>query len=138
MKFSWIVRKMNWRVPDLFKGKEDNIYWFHAGLNWRAFLAWTMVIWPSMPGFVAAVTVRDYGVGWTRVFQVTWVVGFCGGGLVYYIICLISPPPGGPHYEKVLLDSHESTPAETEGRSISDGEPKGTASADVADVEKRS
>ena len=127
---------MNWKVPDLFHGKEDNIYWFTAGLNWRAFAAWTVVIWPSFPGFVAAVTAQNFGVGWTRVFQVTWIVGFCGGGFVYYVICFFAPPPGGPVYVKELMDSHESTPAETEGRSISDGEPKGTATSDVANVDK--
>jgi NCS1 family nucleobase:cation symporter-1 len=34
------------------------------------------------------------------VFQVTWFVGFLGGGLVYYLICLVFPPAGAP-YEKV-------------------------------------
>jgi cytosine/uracil/thiamine/allantoin permease len=47
MAFSWIVRRFNWKIPDLYKGKEDNIYWYTAGLNWRAFFAWVITIWPS-------------------------------------------------------------------------------------------
>lgn len=43
----WLVRKLKWKVPDLYKGKEDNIYWYTAGLNWRAFAAWTVTIWAS-------------------------------------------------------------------------------------------
>jgi nucleobase:cation symporter-1, NCS1 family len=135
----WIVRKMNWKVPDLYKGSEDNIYWFTAGLNWRAFLAWTLVTWPSLPGFVSAVTKVDYGLGWTRVFQVTWIVGFCGGGIVYYIICFFFPPPGGPNYVKEELNTvHNPEPpvVDADASSLDEEKKRAQAQADVADVEK--
>jgi nucleobase:cation symporter-1, NCS1 family len=64
-------------------------------------------------------TGKDYGVGWTRTFQVTWIVGFCGSGLVYCLICLAFPPPGAP-YVLELMDG-DLEPA-IEGQSISDGE----------------
>jgi NCS1 family nucleobase:cation symporter-1 len=44
---SWLVRKRNWKVPDLYVGNSEGIYWYTAGLNWRAFFAWTMGVWPS-------------------------------------------------------------------------------------------
>lgn len=44
---SWIIRKRNWKIPDLYVGNSSGIYWYTMGMNWRAFLAWTMGIWPS-------------------------------------------------------------------------------------------
>ncbi|KAI1840595.1 hypothetical protein JX265_010265 [Neoarthrinium moseri] len=113
----WVVRKLKWKIPDLFKGKDDNIYWYTAGLNWRAFASWSLTIWASFPGFVAAMNGKDYGIGWTRTFQVTWIVGFCGSGVLYYLICLVSPPPGAPYILQYLDEDPE--PA-IEGQSVSE------------------
>lgn len=133
----WVVRKLRWKIPDLYKGKKDNIYWYAAGLNWRAFTAWAVTIWASfrtcysvvhfsplclltlvlLAGFIGAMNGKSYGTGWTRTFQVTWIVGFCGSGLVYYLICLVFPPPGAP-YVLELLD--ERTEPVIDGQSLSD------------------
>lgn len=43
----WLVRRKQWRVPDFYRGKGESIYWFTAGLNWRAFTAWSLAVWPS-------------------------------------------------------------------------------------------
>ncbi|KAK3635714.1 hypothetical protein LTR56_014590 [Elasticomyces elasticus] len=93
----WVVRRLRWSVPDFYIGNSESIYWFTAGLNWRAFFAWTLAVWPSFPGFIAATGAIEVSVGWERCFSVTWVIGFCGGAAVYYIVCLISPPPGSPY-----------------------------------------
>ncbi|KAI1340159.1 hypothetical protein F5Y15DRAFT_50141 [Xylariaceae sp. FL0016] len=133
----WIVRRMNWKVPDFFKnGGEDNIYWFCCGLNWRAFASWSLTVWASFPGFIAAMTGRDFGEGWTKTFQVTWIVGFMGAGLVYYLICLISPPPGKPYVAEYL---DHITEVAIEGRELSrsagDGKLEGKTSLDDARIE---
>lgn len=44
----WLVRRLRWNVPDLYIGDASSIYWYTAGLNWRAFAAWTLSIWPSI------------------------------------------------------------------------------------------
>ncbi|KAK9421706.1 hypothetical protein SUNI508_05636 [Seiridium unicorne] len=130
----WLVRRLKWKIPDLYKGSGDNIYWYTAGLNWRAFAAWIITVWASFPGFIAAMNGKDYGAGWTRTFQVTWIVGFCGSGLVYYLVCLVSPPPGAP-YVLELLDE-QSEPA-IEGQSVSEDETgqKRVFSTGATDVE---
>lgn len=43
----WIIRRRNWKVPDLYVGNSSSIYWFVGGLHWRAFVGWTLGIWPS-------------------------------------------------------------------------------------------
>lgn len=35
--------------------------------------------------------------------MVHWILG---GGLVYYVICLISPPPGRPYVRELLGNEH--------------------------------
>ncbi|KFA46180.1 hypothetical protein S40293_03751 [Stachybotrys chartarum IBT 40293] len=99
----WVVRRLNWKVPDLYKGGTESIYWYTWGLNWRAFFSWTMVVWPCLPGFIAAMSGSEVSVGWQRVFTLSWVVGFCGGALVYYVITLIFPPPGAPYVKELLV-----------------------------------
>lgn len=45
----WIVRRQHWKIPDLFR--EDGIYWYTWGLNWRAFLCFFLACIPSMREF---------------------------------------------------------------------------------------
>ncbi|KFA81703.1 hypothetical protein S40288_08095 [Stachybotrys chartarum IBT 40288] len=110
----WVVRKRKWRVPDLYNGNTESIYWYTFGWNWRAMLSWGLVIWPSFPGFIANVTetADSIAVGWLRCFQVSWITGFCGGAVAYYFITLICPPPGGKPYEKLLLEEESNTTIE--------------------------
>lgn len=95
--YSWLIRRRNWKVPDLYVGDRSSIYWYRFGLNWRAFTAWTLAVFPSFPGFVVACGGATLAPYWLRIFQAAWFVGFLGGGSVYLIVCLISPPPGKPY-----------------------------------------
>jgi NCS1 family nucleobase:cation symporter-1 len=93
----WLVRKRNWKVPDLYIGNKSSIYWYMGGVNLRAMAAWTLAVWPSFPGFISKTGGNIVvSTGWIRVFNVSWIVGFLGGGLVYYILCLVFPLPGQP------------------------------------------
>lgn len=118
----WLVRRQQWRVPDFYRGKGESIYWFTAGLNWRAFAAWTLAVWPSFrksgggppvvtacanysqAGFIASTGAVKVSTGWDRCFSVTWLIGFCGAAVLYYVICHLAPPPGKP-YETVLMEN---------------------------------
>jgi NCS1 family nucleobase:cation symporter-1 len=103
----------------LFIGDKRSIYWFNGGFNWRAFLAWTLAVWPSFPGFIAATGAITVNISWRRCFQVTWIIGFCGGAAVYYLITLISPPPGRP-FETVYW--HNESEQSLEGTAVEDNE----------------
>ena len=99
---SWIVRKKNWKVPDLYVGNSLGIYWYTAGLNWRAFLAWALGIFPSFPGFVVATGGASLPIYWLRMFQTAWFIGFLRGGLVYFLITKQFPPPGKPYVTELF------------------------------------
>ena len=85
-------------------------------------------MWPSFPGFIAATGAITVNVSWRRCFQVTWIIGFCGGAFVYYIIILLSPPPGKP-YE--VVQWNEGSEHSIEGAEVEDSEkaPHGRAKA---------
>ncbi|KAK3045274.1 hypothetical protein LTS18_014141, partial [Coniosporium uncinatum] len=122
----WIIRRRNWTVPHLYIGDKSSIYWYTSGMNWRAFAAWTIGIFPSFPGFFVATGSAKLSPEWLRLFQTAWFIGFLGGGLVYLLLCLVSPPPGKP-YQRV--------PFGNEGGSIIEGyPPSGTDTP--TDVEK--
>jgi NCS1 family nucleobase:cation symporter-1 len=67
---------------------------------------------------------------WLRLFQISWFIGFLGAGVVYYITCLISPPPGGKPYERVAFGNEHGTIIE--GQSDSGVETPDVEKASVA------
>ncbi|ETS88085.1 hypothetical protein PFICI_01913 [Pestalotiopsis fici W106-1] len=87
----WIIRKCNWRVPHLYIGNEESIYWYSKGFNWRAFLVWIVMVCPSLPGFYMAITGNDIGMPWKRIFQITFFVGMVGGFVLYTAVALVFP-----------------------------------------------
>lgn len=45
---------------------------------------------------------------WLKLFQAAFFIGFGGGGLCYYVVCLISPPPGRPYAKELFGNEHET------------------------------
>lgn len=56
--------------------------------------------------------------GWQRTFKLSWIIGFCGGASVYWLISLVSPPPGAPYVIELL----ETSSTVIEATHASDGE----------------
>jgi nucleobase:cation symporter-1, NCS1 family len=110
----WLVRRNRWRVPDLYIGDSRSIYWYTGGWNWRAMATWCLTIWPSFPGFISGTAGTKVSIHWVRTFQVSWVVGFMGGGLVYFIICLLAPPPGKPYEDVGLIETMNGVETKSE------------------------
>ncbi|KAE9963979.1 hypothetical protein BLS_008768 [Venturia inaequalis] len=88
----WIVRKTKWNIPELYK--PGGIYWFTGGINWRAFVAYILAMWPALPGFVNATGGVEVDVVWRRFYQISFFFGYLVAGGLYWIFCVVSPPPG--------------------------------------------
>lgn len=93
----WIVRKTKWNIPHLYD--PQGIYWFTAGVNWRAILAYTMGMWPALPGFIAEVSSASgspvqVDIVWRRFYQVSFFFGFTVSAVLFYGFNKVSPPPG--------------------------------------------
>lgn len=44
----WFIRKRAWKVPDLFQGGPDYIYWYFHGINPRAWFVYIVTVIPSL------------------------------------------------------------------------------------------
>lgn len=88
----WIVRRQALKIPDLYKN--GGIYWYHFGLNWRAFASFFFSAAWSMPGFICAVNGAPIAVGWTRIYQLSYFIGLLMASIMYTLLCKVWPPEG--------------------------------------------
>ena len=42
----WLIRRTKWKIPDIFQ--KEGIYWYMAGVNWRAMVAFLLGLFPSL------------------------------------------------------------------------------------------
>jgi NCS1 family nucleobase:cation symporter-1 len=75
------------------------------GLNWRAFLAYTLGMFPALPGFIhevqPSIHVNDT---WRRFFQISFFFGYIVSGSLHYLLNKYFPPPGLGHQVDFVLD----------------------------------
>ncbi|PVH99763.1 hypothetical protein DM02DRAFT_642803 [Periconia macrospinosa] len=89
----WVIRRRLWKIPDLFKGGPEYIYWYSHGINPRAWFVYIVTVIPSLPGLVLSLMGKTQGVA-VRMYQVTYIMGFCLGSVLFMLVNKIFPPPG--------------------------------------------
>ncbi|KAJ7206505.1 permease for cytosine/purines, uracil, thiamine, allantoin-domain-containing protein [Mycena pura] len=120
-----VVRRGIIKLEDCYIGDSSSLYWYNGGFHWRALVAWTLGVFPSMPGFV--MTVRDpqaYN-GWIRIFNIAFIVGLAVSFTAFWMICSISPPPGvgvGTNYYDDSRSLFAGPPIRTERLDKGEGE----------------
>ncbi|KAM5467015.1 hypothetical protein MauCBS54593_005635 [Microsporum audouinii] len=88
----FVVHRRKLKVEDLYTGNHSSIYWFSHGFNWRAFIAWICGTVPSLPGFVTSVNANvQVPLGFTRIYQLCFLVGFGISASVYTALHLAFP-----------------------------------------------
>ncbi|KII84969.1 hypothetical protein PLICRDRAFT_45826 [Plicaturopsis crispa FD-325 SS-3] len=88
-----IVRKRILSIPDLYLGSRDSIYWYTAGCNFRAVLAWVLGVWPIMPGFVMTICDPTTDNNWVKLFNIAFIVGLSISFFATLAIAAVWPPP---------------------------------------------
>ncbi|KAF5364301.1 hypothetical protein D9756_001139 [Leucocoprinus leucothites] len=91
-----VLRRRKIKLSHLFLPTSKSNYWFSHGINWKAPVAWVLGVFPSMPGFSAAVTPTKVSVSdrWTHVYYMSWFLGFFISGTVWMFLNVTWPPPG--------------------------------------------
>ncbi|KAJ3563465.1 hypothetical protein NP233_g8927 [Leucocoprinus birnbaumii] len=91
-----VLRRRRIKLSHLFLPSSDSDYWFSHGINWKAPVAWVLGVFPSLPGFCAAVTPARVVVsdGWTHAYYMSWFLGFCISATVWVFLNTVQPPPG--------------------------------------------
>ncbi|OCF44495.1 uracil permease [Kwoniella heveanensis CBS 569] len=102
----WIVRRGHMRVNDLYTADKEGWYYYTAGINWRGYLAYLCGFAVNAPGFIHTLAPNiSVPIGAQRIYYLSWITGTGVSGLVYYLACLVSPPPGMNRHFKELDES---------------------------------
>ena len=146
----YLIRRGHFRVYDLYKAEKGTWYYYTAGINWRAYVAYFAGIAINMPGFLKAfIPSLNVSIVATRLFQLvspikgsqpltvqSWFTGVIVSSVVYYICCLISPPPGmNKHFEEVDESGYEESTFITHHEEPA-GERETSTEVEKADYEK--
>lgn len=105
----FLVRKGQLHKGDMYKGNKSSAYWYTAGFNWRAIVAWIMGVWPLLrtstfsillanevltfliAGFVRRVQGVSDGNGWDHVYDLSYFFGFFVSGIFHWVLHTILP-----------------------------------------------
>ncbi|KAH8117261.1 NCS1 nucleoside transporter family [Phellopilus nigrolimitatus] len=101
----WVVARRHLDVPGLYrKGAGNTEYWYTAGWNWRAIVAFIFGIVPNLPGFIRAVGGhRNIPIGTSYPYSLVWPVSFAVSFVTYIIASKVFPP----HYDHVGTPSSD-------------------------------
>ncbi|KAI1879077.1 hypothetical protein JX265_003254 [Neoarthrinium moseri] len=87
-----LVNKQKLLTEDLYRGDSGSIYWYTAGINWRAPVSWIVGVAPCLPGFIAAVetsiTVPD---SVAEFYSLNYVYSFISSATCYTLLHRIFP-----------------------------------------------
>ncbi|EPE03023.1 ncs1 nucleoside transporter family protein [Ophiostoma piceae UAMH 11346] len=91
-----VLRKHKLRINELYIGDPSSHYWFNHGFNWRAFVAFFSGVWPLLPGLAASVNsyTGPNWTNWTRLYNLTFIVGVAISFSVYLVLNYFSPVSG--------------------------------------------
>ncbi|KAI1441916.1 NCS1 nucleoside transporter family protein [Annulohypoxylon stygium] len=110
-----LVARRKIKTDDLYRGDSSSIYWYNAGFNWRAPVAWVIGVAPTLPGFIAAVNtsviVPD---GLTQLYYMSYLYGFASSFFAYALLHKVFPDiplnsfvNGGGTAEQMMAISRE-------------------------------
>lgn len=90
----FIVRKRLYKLSDLYRTTSDSIYHFSHGVNWRAFVAWVLGVWITLPGFARMVQGGPPLAGWSNMNYFSWPLGTLISMTAFYLLNRLKPVPG--------------------------------------------
>ncbi|KAL3457016.1 hypothetical protein BJX64DRAFT_293526 [Aspergillus heterothallicus] len=83
------------KLSDMYASTPASLYWYTKGWNRRAGVAWVTGVWFLMSGLAQrAMAPGDIWAGWTRLYQLAWLLGCVVLGLVYLSLDWAWPMPG--------------------------------------------
>ncbi|EIW67163.1 hypothetical protein TREMEDRAFT_64403 [Tremella mesenterica DSM 1558] len=132
----FLVRHRKLSLTNLFTNSPHSIYWFNHGFHIRTFICWLIGVLPFTPGLAASVRVEDLH-GWTKLYNMGFILGFVITFVLYYGSNLIFPIPYATivDEEDVFGTFTERTDSQHEISFVGpDAEKNGQDEEDVKDV----
>ncbi|KAL8656715.1 MAG: hypothetical protein Q9210_000056 [Variospora velana] len=88
------VRRGALHLADLYIGNPTSAYWYTAGFNFRAVVAWAMGLWPLLPGFVPTVRGEEEYSGWNNLVRLNVFIGLTVAFVVHLGLHTVFPTRG--------------------------------------------
>ncbi|KAI4143684.1 MAG: hypothetical protein LQ341_002852 [Variospora aurantia] len=88
------VRRRTLHLADLYIGSPTSVYWYTAGFNFRAVVAWAMGLWPLLPGFVRTVRGEEEYSGWDNLVRLNVFIGLTVAFVVHFVLHTVLPARG--------------------------------------------
>lgn len=89
----WIIRRGNLHVPSLYVVSEGAPYSYYHGWNLRAVAAWVAGVAFTVHGIANSLHPGSVGSASSDIYKLGFLLSFLMGCTVYYVLCLIWPPP---------------------------------------------
>ncbi|KAH8686205.1 putative allantoin permease [Ilyonectria robusta] len=89
----WIIRKGNIHVPSLYTKADGSPYSYHNGWNLRAVAAWISGVAFTVHGIAGSLDPNSVNQASKNMYKLGFLLSFLMGSAVYYVLCLIWPPP---------------------------------------------
>ena len=118
----FLVRKQGLHVGDLYCANSSSAYWYTFGLNWRAVVAWSMGVWPLVPGLAREARGVSDGSGWDHVYDVSYFFGFFVALSVYWGLSAAFPTERQTGDSPFVLELHNTRASSDLERSGSMGD----------------
>lgn len=91
----WILRQRRIKLSDLYHPREDGIYHYWHGINWRSFFSWVVGWAYLIPGFAHTVTPSVSVPGaCTNLYYLAFPLGFVVSFIVHWSLNQLLPPIG--------------------------------------------
>jgi NCS1 family nucleobase:cation symporter-1 len=102
----WIVKRRNFDVPGLYR--RHGRYRYHAGINWRAVVAFVVSVVPNLPGLAKAVNPSlNLNSGIEHIYDMSYLWGFSSAAVLYVSLNKLFPAEEtllkAPIYEDVSV-----------------------------------
>jgi NCS1 family nucleobase:cation symporter-1 len=101
-------------MPSVFIGGPQSVYWYWHGFNPRAYAAWMIGVILVVHGVANALKPGTLGPASTNMYNMGFILSSLGGGVSYYLICLVFPV-------KIMPDHHADEPVTWERMAKTEG-----------------
>ena len=89
----WLIRHGNFHVPSLYTMDAGAPYTYWHGWNLRAVAAWVAGVAFTVHGVSGALHPDSVNQNSKNMYKLGFLLSFAMGSFVYYVLCLIWPPP---------------------------------------------
>jgi NCS1 family nucleobase:cation symporter-1 len=87
----WYARRGNLHVPSLYAYKPESPYFYYKGWNFRMLTAWLTGVAFTVHGVAGSLNPASVSGASKNMYKLGFLLSFCMGGLVYYVLCLVWP-----------------------------------------------